>query len=85
MQNNVRVSRNRTAKLIDFGVGKIQDVKGFTTVLDRNARYTAPELLPIDEARDNDTVRPTFKSDMFSFSLLLLQVSQIYNGLHRNY
>jgi hypothetical protein len=56
------------------------NVSGFTTRIERNARYTAPELMPIlddvESEMDEATpiVRPTFASDVFSFGILLLQV-----------
>jgi hypothetical protein len=37
-----------------------------------NARFTAPELMPIDEGALD--VRPTRESDIFSLGILLLQV-----------
>jgi hypothetical protein len=44
---------------------------------ERNVRYAAPELRPInitDDEMDLLDVRPTFQSDTFSLGILLLQV-----------
>lgn len=60
------------AQLNDFGTSQILDVQGFTTKAMRNMRYTAPELLPIEE--DLEYPRPTKKSDVFSLAMLLLVV-----------
>jgi serine/threonine protein kinase len=58
-------------QLIDFGLGKLQDVKDYTTVLIPNPRYFAPELL----LPDDDRFHPTPKSDVYSFGMLMLRVS----------
>lgn len=39
----------------------------------RNMRYTAPELLPMEEVAEDP--RPTLPSDIFSLAMLLLVVS----------
>lgn len=49
------------------------DVKGFTTKIMSNVRFTAPELMPIEETEQD--AKPTFASDIFSLGMLLLQVS----------
>lgn len=42
-----------------------------------NVRFTAPEMIPDadpNEMPDQVAIRPTFKSDIFSLGILLLQV-----------
>jgi len=70
--DNVIVSDQQKAQLTDFGISLILDVKGFTTAnrAPRNIRWTAPELMPVDDA----DVRPTPASDIFSLGMLLLQL-----------
>ena len=66
----MRVSDDGHAKIIDFGMGKVEHVKGYTSVWNPNPRYFAPELLSLEGA-----IRPTFKSDVYSFAMLMLQVT----------
>jgi len=76
-QDNVLMTSNGIAQLIDFGLAQIVGARGFTTTLRRNARYTAPELMPVvpqEDDNQSNVVRPTFASDVFSFSMFLLQV-----------
>ena len=61
------------AQLTDFGIACILDVKGFTTMNQRNVRYTPPELMPLEEIED-EVVRPTQQSDIYSLGILFLQV-----------
>ncbi|KIM79383.1 hypothetical protein PILCRDRAFT_566676 [Piloderma croceum F 1598] len=68
--DNVLISDNHVAQISDFGIARILDVKGFTTLIQRNVRYTAPELMSIS---DQD-VRPTLQSDIFSLGILFLQL-----------
>jgi len=68
--DNVIVSDRKEAQITDFGIGHILDVKGFTTMTERNIRFTAPELMPMGE----DIIRPTSQSDIFSLGILLLQL-----------
>jgi len=72
--DNVIVSDRKEAQLTDFGIGRIQDVKGFTSVnrTPRNIRFTAPELMPIND--DTSVIPPTPASDIFSLGMLLLQL-----------
>jgi len=72
--DNVRVSSTGTAQILDFGMGKIVGVHGFTTVLSANPRYMAPEFFSGEGDDDDAPVRPTFKSDIYSFAMLMLQV-----------
>jgi len=58
------------AQITDFGLAQILDVKGFTTMTQRNVRFTAPELMPLDDI----ATRPTRESDIFSLGILLLQL-----------
>jgi serine/threonine protein kinase len=71
--DNVIVSDRLEAQITDFGIGRILDVKGFTTYSPRNIRFTAPELMPAHESGVSN-VRPTFQSDIFSLGILLLQI-----------
>jgi serine/threonine protein kinase len=68
------VDADGTAQLIDFGLSVVLTVTGFTTTLLRNARYTAPELMPMTEAA---SIRPTFKSDIFSLAMCILEVGTL--------
>lgn len=67
------MSDNGVAQLNDFGMSNIIDVQGFTTKIIRNIRFTAPELMPIEE-KASDT-KPNKETDIFSLAMLLLQVS----------
>jgi len=58
------------AQITDFGLAQILDVKGFTTMTQRNVRFTAPEPMPLDDI----ATRPTRESDIFSLGILLLQL-----------
>jgi serine/threonine protein kinase len=62
------------AQIIDFGLAQVVGMRGFTTALSRNARYTAPELMPITEVESQSLIRPTFETDVFSFAMVLLEV-----------
>lgn len=58
------------AQIIDFGLSKLALLTGFTTQQQgqRNPRYCAPELLR------QEIIRPTFESDVYGFSMTVLQV-----------
>jgi serine/threonine protein kinase len=60
------------SQIIDFGLSKLASLAGFTTQQrgQRYARYCAPELLR------QDTIRPTFESDVYGFSMTVLQVCE---------
>lgn len=64
-------------QIIDFGISQIVDVKGFTTAFHCNARYSAPELIPIalEEEGTETVIRPTFMSDAFNFGMTMLEVT----------
>ena len=66
-------------QIIDFGLGKIESVTGFTTEQQgqRNPRYCAPELLRQEESEGS--IRPTFEADIFGFTMTILQVSLLAN------
>ncbi|KAF7974086.1 hypothetical protein HWV62_13389 [Athelia sp. TMB] len=68
--DNILISDSGAAQLNDFGTSRILDVQGFTTKAMRNMRYTAPELLLLEEAPEDP--RPTRESDIFSLAMLLL-------------
>ena len=72
-QDNILISDREEAQITDFGLAQILDVTGFTTLIERNARFTAPELLSLVD----DSSRPTRQSDVFSLGILLLQVCLI--------
>ena len=58
----------------DFGISRIIGVQGFSTILLLDIRYNAPELVPLHDV-PNQVITPTTQSDIFSFGILLLQVS----------
>jgi len=66
------LSDEGAAQLNNFGTSHMLDAQGFTTKIMRNIRFTAPELMPIEEIESD--VKPTFKTDIFSLAMLLLQV-----------
>jgi len=77
--DNVVVSDQLKAQITDFGIAQIVDVRGFTTVTERNIRYTAPELMPeasdkLDSEASVTTIPPTKRSDIFSLGILFLQL-----------
>jgi serine/threonine protein kinase len=68
--DNVLISDQHITQISDFGIACILDVKGFTTLTQRNVRHTAPELMPLDDQE----VRPTLQSDIYSLGILFLQL-----------
>ena len=65
VQNNIRVATNGTVKIIDFGLSKIYEVTGYTSLVSgRNPRYVPPELVPNTITEDQGKVAPTFESDI---------------------
>lgn len=68
------LSDDGVAQLNDFGISQIIGVRGFTTKILHNIRHNAPEIMPIKE-EDDENVRPTKESDIFSLGILLLQVN----------
>jgi hypothetical protein len=66
------VTDNGVAQLNDFGMSQLMDVRGFTTKIMRNIRFSAPELMPITEQKSD--IHPTFQTDIFGLAMLLLQV-----------
>jgi len=75
--DNILISDREEAQITDFGLAQILDVTGFTTLIERNARFTAPELLSLVD----DSSRPTRQSDVFSLGILLLQ---LFHGPDQN-
>lgn len=71
---NVLMTDDGVAQVNDFGVSQIIGVRGFTTKIFHNIRHNAPEIMPIKEEDDQD-VKPTKQSDIFSLGILLLQVN----------
>jgi len=72
--DNVLISDQLRAQITDFGIARILDVSGYSTMTQRNIRYTAPELMPIVMDEDAPDERPTLQSDIFSLGILLLQL-----------
>ncbi|KZP25898.1 kinase-like protein [Athelia psychrophila] len=73
-RDNVFISDSGQALIADFGLSSItKGFTGFTTVVQWNARFHAPELFQMD-MNAYDMPRPTTQSDVFSLGLLLLQV-----------
>ncbi|KAF7987028.1 hypothetical protein HWV62_139 [Athelia sp. TMB] len=68
---NIMISDSGHAQIADFGVSIIPGLSGFTTVINWNARHSAPELLPIT---DSVPVKPTKETDIFSLGILLMQL-----------
>jgi serine/threonine protein kinase len=79
-QHNVLMNDDGTPLLSDFGRSKFIDHRGFTTAFAGSARYMAPELTAAepdidDEALDNQVPNLTKKTDVFAFSMVVLEVS----------
>jgi serine/threonine protein kinase len=68
------VTAGGTVQIIDFGFSHIVRVNNFTTLIARNARYSAPELMPITDDAPGTIIRPTYQSDIFSFAMTMLEV-----------
>ncbi|KAF7983199.1 hypothetical protein HWV62_23462 [Athelia sp. TMB] len=68
---NIMISDSGHAQISDFGVSVIPGLSGFTTVINWNARHSAPELLPIT---DSMPVKPTKETDIFSLGILFMQL-----------
>ncbi|KAF7977351.1 hypothetical protein HWV62_4151 [Athelia sp. TMB] len=68
---NIMISDSGHAQIADFGVSVIPGLSGFTTVINWNARHSAPELLPIT---DSMPVKPTKETDIFSLGILFMQL-----------
>lgn len=77
-QDNVIISNQLEAQITDFGVGRILDVEGFATIIERNVRYTAPELMLADPDASKSA---TPQSDIYSLGILLLQVCPIKHSM----
>ena len=73
-QDNVLISDQHAApaQITDFGIACILDAEGFATMIQRNVRYTPPELMPLEDIAGY--VHPTLQSDIFSLGILFLQV-----------
>ncbi|KAJ7214394.1 kinase-like domain-containing protein, partial [Mycena pura] len=73
---NVLIDKHGTPCICDFGISKIINSRGFTTGSVGTAPYMAPELLVVIDAERMDTTPPstTKSSDVYSFSLLVLEV-----------
>ncbi|KZP18172.1 kinase-like protein [Athelia psychrophila] len=69
---NILVSDAGRAQIADFGISVIPELKGFTTVTNRNVRHSAPELIPLSEYAV--PTKPTQQSDIYSLGILLLQI-----------
>lgn len=67
------ISDDHRAQITDFGIARIIGVAGFTTVINNNFRFAAPELMPTE--MNSQPIGPTFESDIYSLALLFLQVS----------
>ncbi|KZP07047.1 kinase-like protein [Athelia psychrophila] len=72
--DNVLVSDSGDAQITDFGISVIPEIQGFTTLVPRNLRYSAPELSPIEFREESSAINPTRESDIFSLGILFLQL-----------
>jgi len=77
-----------TPLLSDFGRSKFKDHRGFTTAFAGSARYMAPELTAAEPDviygedahgifENQGTPNLTKETDVFSFSMLVLEVSKL--------
>ncbi|RXW21871.1 hypothetical protein EST38_g3957 [Candolleomyces aberdarensis] len=68
--DNIMINYEGHPQIIDFGLSKFESLVGFTTQQQgqRNTRYCAPELLR------QTVIKPTFESDVFGFSMTVLQI-----------
>jgi len=81
---NVLINNDGKACLIDFGLSRIVDTRGFTTKTPVSSqRYAAPELYelnaleeqtPLEERGELGIPRFTYKSDVWAFALLVVEV-----------
>lgn len=79
-QDGIIVTDQKQAQISDFGIAQILDSPNFMKMMQNNIRFIAPELMPTKET-DLFDVRPTRQSDIFSFGMLLLQVSRLWYTL----
>jgi serine/threonine protein kinase len=83
-QSNVLINNDGDACLIDFGLSRILDARGFTTKTATSTyRYAAPELywveeaveqMPVEERGELGFPRFTRESDVWAFSMLVIEV-----------
>lgn len=71
------LDHQRIPKIIDFGVGKILNIEGYTTITQMNARFAPPERLPVVQSNAVTVSRPTKEGDIWSLGMLFLQVGEI--------
>ena len=87
-QHNVLIDDDGSPRLADFAKSRVVERKGFTSGFSGTARYMAPELMDIlDEPTfdgENDvsaaTLDPTTtkQSDVYAFSMVVLEVCDLY-------
>ena len=76
-------------QLSDFGRSRFIDHRGFTTTLAGSARYMAPELISAEsdvnfdddayDALENQaSPKLTKETDVFAFSMVALEVSEVF-------
>ncbi|EJD06837.1 kinase-like protein, partial [Fomitiporia mediterranea MF3/22] len=76
-QQNVLIGSNCQPLLSDFGLSRICETKGFTTrTFNNSIRWTAAELVR-SSVHDDTLVRATTASDVWSFGMLILEVSKV--------
>lgn len=68
------LDHQRIPKIIDFGVGKILNIEGYTTITQMNTRFAPPERLVQSDAVT--VSRPTKEGDIWSLGMLFLQVGE---------
>jgi serine/threonine protein kinase len=69
------VNDNDEACISDFGLSRILEVTGFTTKsVGGTCRWMAQELIAPDEDDEESTPRVTMESDVWAFSMTVIEV-----------
>jgi serine/threonine protein kinase len=75
-QNNILINDEGNASWTDFGLARTLQVTGLTTptLLSGTLRYQAPELMSRMEGENETNPRVTKESDVWSFSMAVVEV-----------
>jgi serine/threonine protein kinase len=71
----VLINDKGEACLTDFGLSRMLGVSGFTTKTgSATLRFTSPELIPLEDQEQTDLPRVTKTSDVWAFSMTVIEV-----------